>query len=445
MFRSVLFVTLWSVTALAADGGAAPAAPADPLLEPVPAAEQQLSSWEEALKLFHERSTDLRIAAAEVVRAAGRRRQALGVLLPQASGQALASFSLLPTPAGEQGTTAALFGAAPYQTVGLVASLAVIEPRGWNALALAYDAEDATRLAVGDAKRLLMLNLAQALLSAVTAERLAELNRVGLRDALSRLALAERSSRAGASTDLDLGRTRQDAELQRAQVVSADETLRQSREALGLALGVDVPVSVRPDFKLDGLADQVLGPCRVIAGLDQRSDVLAAKARVEVAHRGVLDVKSQFLPSVAVRSQAQAFVIPGTGVFPIWNLQAVLTVPIWDGGSRYGALKDAHAQEAQAEARREAAERAGRIDVERARRGVQVALKSRELAQKALTESERIDALTRKAFDAGIGTSLELVTAASQLRQQQLALALKDYDVLRARVVALFALADCSS
>ena len=115
----------------------------------------------------------------------------------------------------------------------------------------------------------------------------------------------------------------------------------------------------------------------------------------------------------------------------------------WDGGGRYGALRDANAAAEQAEARRQATERAGHVDVARTRRQVEVADQSRALAQKALEQAEKVDALTRKAFDAGLGTSLELVTAASALRQQQLNLALREYDVLRARVVALFALADC--
>ena len=442
--RSLLFLCLAFALPVAAQDGGSRAPVSDPLLEPVPAAPRELGSWEEAVQLFSQRSTDLRIAAAEVVRARGLRRQAIGALLPQASGNALASFSLISPPEGIDPAQAALYGVGAYQTVGLVASLAVIDVRAWNQVAQAMDGVKATRLSLEDSRRLLLLNLAQLLLNTVAAENLADLNRVGLRDSLERLALTEKATRAGASTEIDLGRTRQDAEVARAQVVSGDEQVRQAREALGFALAVDQPVSVRSDFQLNGLADRVLGQCRAIAGLDERPDVKAAKAREEIAHRGVLDVKAQFLPTIGIRTNAQAFVFAG-GAIPIWNFQAVLTVPIWDGGSRYGALSAAHALEAEAAARSEAVERTGRIDIERTRRGIEVATRSRDIAQKALTQAERIDALTRRAYDAGLGTSLELVTAASQLRQSQLTLALREYDVLRARVVALFALAECAS
>ncbi|MBL9039440.1 MAG: TolC family protein [Archangium sp.] len=436
-------VALAPLSARADDAGVPTAPLADPLLEPPAPAGHQLASWEEALQTWRSHSTDLRVASAEVLRAQGRRRTALGALLPSLTANGLASFSLLPAPAGNDATTSALFGAAPYQTGSLIAQLAVIDARSWNALALAADAERATELSLADARRVLILNLAQSLLAVVTSERIAELNRVGLKDALDRLHLAERSNRAGANTEIDLGRLRQDAELARSQVVTGDESLHQAREALSLAVGLDGPVGVKPEFQLNGLADQLNGTCHLLDALEKRPDQLAAQARVDIADRGVLDVKAQFLPSLALRSTAQVFTFPGAGVFPIWNLQAVLTVPLWDGGARYGALKDAHAQKSQAEARVAGTQRQGRVEVERAKRGIDVAEKSRAIAAAAHEQSAKTDTLTRRAFDAGLGTSLELVTAASSLRQQQLNLALREYDVIRARVVALFALADC--
>ncbi len=83
----------------------------DPLLEPVAAADRQVRTWDEALTLWRQNSSDLRIAAADVLRAQARHRIALGALLPSIGGNALASFSLLPAPAGGDATTSALFAA----------------------------------------------------------------------------------------------------------------------------------------------------------------------------------------------------------------------------------------------------------------------------------------------------------------------------------------------
>jgi outer membrane protein TolC len=432
---------------LALTAQSAPAAPDDALLAPLAPAGRSLSSWDEAVALFAAGSTDLRVAAAEVVRAQGQQRIALAALLPTLGGAAVASFGLLPAPAGVDPVTAAFQGAAPYQTLSLAATLSLIDLRTWNALAQAGDAARASRLSLDDARRLLLLNLAQALLTAVTSERVAELARAGLRDALARLQLAERSARAGAVSELDLDRVRQDVEVARGPVLTADEAVRQAREALGLALGVGEAVGLAPGFELDGLAGRVAGRCRALADLDARADLGAARARVEVAQRGSLDVGAQYLPSLGVRSTAQLFIVPGAGattLLPLWNLQAVLTVPLWDGGARYGAARLADAALEQARAREAAVARAARFDLDRARRGVEVAEASRAVAARALEYASRTDQQVRQAYQAGLGTSLELVTAAAALRQQQLTVALRDYDVLRARVAALLALAECA-
>jgi outer membrane protein TolC len=405
-------------------------------------APRQLASWEEAVELWSKGSTDARIAAEEVVRASGRRRVALAPMLPIISGSGLASFSLLPAPMGEA-TTAALFGAANYQTVGLVAQLAIIDLRAWNGLATAFDAEKVTKLSVSEARRLLLVNLAQSLMAAVAAERVLELAKSSVDDANARLSLSERAYAAGAGTALDVARLKQDAALAKGQVVTAQEAVRQTRENLGIALGLDEPVTVAPGFQLNGMVGQVPPMCRAVAGIEERPDVQAALKQIDVAHRGVLDVQAQYFPSVALRMGAQAYFLPGA-TFPIWNLQAVLTVPIWDGGARYGAYRDARAQQKQAETRHEAKLREAKVDLERARRGIEVAQDSRAQIAEALAQAEQTESLTRKAWDNGAGNSLELVTAASAVRNQRLALALKDYDVLRARVVALFALSECS-
>ena len=59
-----------------------PAAAADPLLRPLPAAAQRVGSFDQALKRLRENSDDLRIAVAQAGAATARSRQALAPLLP---------------------------------------------------------------------------------------------------------------------------------------------------------------------------------------------------------------------------------------------------------------------------------------------------------------------------------------------------------------------------
>src|SRR5580692_1490565 len=54
----------------------------DPMLSPMPPAARNVSTWEETLELIRARSTDLRTAYDEVVRAEGMTRSALAATLP---------------------------------------------------------------------------------------------------------------------------------------------------------------------------------------------------------------------------------------------------------------------------------------------------------------------------------------------------------------------------
>jgi hypothetical protein len=58
----------------------------DSMLTPVPSAPHIVTSWQDALKMINSHDAQLKIAQAEVERAIGERRQALGPALPQFIG-----------------------------------------------------------------------------------------------------------------------------------------------------------------------------------------------------------------------------------------------------------------------------------------------------------------------------------------------------------------------
>jgi outer membrane protein TolC len=167
------------------------------------------------------------------------------------------------------------------------------------------------------------------------------------------------------------------------------------------------------------------------------------RTEVDIAARGVKDVWYQFSPVVTFQSTLvrsnDALAIPAT----TWNIEGVLTIPIWDGGARYGELRQARAQKDEAEQNVIGQRRAVIIQIEQARRAVEVAEESRKVAVDAETHARQVDHMTQVGFLTGQGTSLDLVVSAGALRQAQINRALRDFDLVRARIDALLALADC--
>lgn len=425
----------------------------DPMLQPVPPAAVQIGSWDDALKHVRARSTDLRIAAEEVARAEAQSRVALAGALPSLNGQASFTHNLITNE-----TVQVVRGAGPsgigtqsvktpypdYLTASLTAVQPVLALRSWYAIGTADRNEDLARLSLEDTKRIIALDVANAIVGVVTAERISELNRVGLQNALTRLELTTRKTALGSGTGLDVIRGRQDVETARATLVTGDEALRQAREALGLALGLPEQVGVPPNVDLNGLEASARASCKASSSIDERPDVAALHGRVELSHRMVNDVKYQFAPTIDVRSSVNTSTIDsGAAPSTTWNVQAVLTVPIWEGGVRYGNLRDTKAQELIAVQQLEAGRRQATVQVEQARRAVGVAEERRRVATQARDLAAENDRLTRAAYLEGRGTSLELVTAAQVLREAEIQLALREFDLVKARVLAVIALASC--
>lgn len=435
-------------------GSPIPVAPTidDPMLAPPPRARIEIANWEEALKHVRARSTDLRIALQEIERAEGQSRVALAGVLPTINGTAQYTHNIITNPTVQ-------FGRAPdgspitipvrtpfpdFITAQAQIIQPVFAPRAWYQMGTADRAIDVSKISVDEAKRTIALAVANAMVGVVTAERVAELNRLGLKNALTRLELTTRRAALGGGTGLDVVRARQDVELARANLVVGDEDLRQKRETLGIALGLPEQVGVPPTVDLNGLEADARRACKPAANVDDRPDVAALRGRAELAGRAHNDVKYQFSPTVDVRS-AVATTTVNTGAAPntTWNVQAVLTVPLWEGGARYGALHTTTAEQIQAEERLEAARRTATIQVVQARRAVTVADERRRVAASTRDLAAENDRLTRAAYVEGRGTSLELVATAQALRDAEIQLAQRDLDLVRARVLAVLALATC--
>ena len=421
----------------------------DPMLAPVPPPKRLIASWEEASRLLRARSTDLRSAHDSVLRAEADSRTALAAVLPALNASGTATHTILPKASGSSyvdasGTTQIVPGSSNSYAGSVRASLTLINVQAWHAIGTAHVNEDASRLSYQDLERTTAASLATAIAQKVTAERVSELGRVGLKNALERLALTEAKERTGTATGLDIVRARQDVANARSSLVTSDETLRRSRDTLGLAVGYPEPVGVLPTTDLSSIGQSVLKACRALPDLEQRPDVLAAGKAVEIAERRRAEVDQGFLPTLALGSTLGATTSDFVSVHETWNVQAVLSVPIWDGGARYGARRNAAAVSDQNAASLEALRRSSSVDLVQARRSVDVAEESRRVAEEARNLALEVDRLTRAAYQTGKGTSLDLVTSAAALRQAEVTLALQELALVQARINTLLTLANCS-
>ncbi len=420
----------------------------DAMLAPVPPPKRVLSSWQEAVAYLRARSTDLRLAVDQVLQAESQTRIALSQYLPTIVGTGTYTHNLLTNAlvTGLQGVTPITQRVPLPDTVNgnIQLQQTLINVQQFDQISVDELGENAAKLSVEDEKRTLALSLANQIVAVVTAERSAEINRVGLKVALEQLEITRRKQALGAANGLDVVRADQNAANARASLVTGDESLREAREALGLAIGVPEETGVAPDVNVNGLAESTLSSCHVVQRLEERADIAALRTKLEVAKRNLRNVYYQFLPQLNAQSTIYVSGNPIVGYpNPTWNIQGILSVPIWDGGNRYGLLISARASEDTAAQQLEAARRQAVIQVEQAQRQLLVAETSDRVAREQRDLAAQNDQMTQTAYMAGQGTSLELVTASEAHRQAELNLALQDFGVVKARVLAVLALATC--
>lgn len=419
---------------------------ADGMLGDTAAPQQTLRTWRDAVSMMSTRDVEYAIAVKEIERAEGLRRQALAAALPTLTATGSVRYEIFNRSSEAVSPGLSAFIPDPWTaTAQLTARHPLIAPRAWWAVGTADSRVDLAKVSIEDRRRTLLAAAAESVVGVVTAQRVAEINRIGLRAALERLKLTERRLELGSGTKLDVVRFQQDVAQARATLVSGDEQLRRAQESLGLAFGQQEAWGVPSDFRIDGLEQDARALCTPTE-LGERADLRAARARIEIAERGVTDSTLQYVPTVDVSSTlSYSTQIQGaSNEHYSWNVQALLTVPLFDGGARYGARRVAVAETEQARLQAEGVNRGATIEVGQARRAVEVAQTSLEVARSARDLAAEVERLSQRSFEAGAGTSFDLVDASRRLREAELQLAVREFELVRARIAALLAASSCS-
>jgi outer membrane protein TolC len=422
----------------------------DPMLVELPRPPNVLQTWQQALRMIRSGASNLRIANAQAELSSGQSRQALSRMLPQLTGTGNLTHHLLYGEGYRLVNFPPTLGKIPYPGTTWQAALGlrvpVIAAQSWYDYRTARDSLDAARLSAKEAQRIALGATADAIVTVVTSERLGEVSRVSLRFALSTLDLTRRRHQLGAANVVDVLRAEQEVSLARAQVISADENAQRSREALGASLGADQPWGVTPAIQLDSLARDARNSCRPEPNADSRPDVRAARANANVAERNVSSSDLSYVPTVDLVSNLTYFsneLSAANREHVTWTIGGLLTWPLYDGGLRYGQRRTAQGQYQVAREQLTQAKRQARFQIAQSLRGVRVAEANLTVSRRSRDIASENARLSRIAFLNGNGTSFDLVDTSRRLREADLDLAIKEFEVIRARVTALLAISTC--
>jgi outer membrane protein TolC len=375
----------------------------------------------QALEESREKSPDLAVALERVTQARDNVQRGWSALKPTLTGNASYTYNSVgaalfaPPPVFvKQGTKGA-------EAASLNFAWSFFNLRAFPALASAYQQVDVARLTETQQRRELLLSVASTYYSGLA---LRELASVALRQAK-----ATRAHALEAQARYEAGLVQLTAALRaRIDYLRANEETRRARFNYAAAKSQLAALLDRRDtaFELATPAsapEELRGAFQdlIAKALAERPEMAAARANEEIAARLKTDAWEQFLPTLALTANAR-YNDPSTnfvGNKGTWAVALALTLPLYDGGFRYVAMKDADSQLRQAKAQTRG--QAARIEDElrRAQLDLESARALRDEADQALAVSRENERLILAQFAAGTASQVEVSDAESSLFQSE--------------------------
>jgi outer membrane protein TolC len=391
-------------------------------------------TFAEAIQRAQDRNPTVAVAAAGILRAEGLVRQARAATLLQVNGDVV-------TTTLNRGVEFQDTVVTPRNQVNLslTADQPIVAAAAWARRAQAADAKTVAELSVVDTKRQVALSAADAFLTIIAARRVVEGN-VSARDvAKAHFDLATELERNGRGSRLNALRAQQQYSIDEGLVEVARLAVYRAQEALGVLLAEDGPVDAadEPTFDLPANADTA-APA---GALMLRSDLKLFAAREQLATRIVRDSSKDWWPSLDAIFQPST-VYPSQFFLPqnSWRLLLQAYVPIFDSGQRAATRTLREADLAEAKATFTGARTQASAEVRAAREAVASSERSLASAKAAASQAQQVVDITNISFRAGAATNIEVIDAERTARDNDLAVAIAEDRLRRARLDLLNAL-----
>jgi outer membrane protein TolC len=402
-----------------------PAAPAS-ATSAAPRGQPERVTLAEAVRRASVQATPTVVAAEELRRAAALLGEVRSAALPLLSGQG--SYTHLD---GDRRSASGVVAARDQESAAAVLQLPLVAPSRWSSWAHASEQVGVARASEADVRRQTVLSAARAYLAILAQKRVVDVSRSARDIAKVRFDFAHARRSGGIGNAVDELRSEQQLATSEVQLGNGELGLTRAQEALGVLTGSQGPLDAveEPAFELVG------APGTAAAAEARRLDARAAQARLDAAAHVARDSWADWLPTVVATGQVfyqnpPTLLTPQTG----WQVQFVLSLPIYEGGLRRAQRQERDALAREASASLDGTRRQVRSDV---RLGLEEVARREAALASARLAAERGRAvlqLTVESYRAGATNDLDVSTAQQQSRDADLSAVVAEDAVRQARL-----------
>lgn len=388
-------------------------------------------SFDEAVKRSMTRNGQARIADQEVRRAQALVEQVRAAWLPIFTANA--TYTRLDHDRVLAGKTIVGIDSV---NANLTLNVPLIAPSAWADTSRAKDNKAAAVLSAADVRRQLALSTGRAYLTVIAQRRILQTSLQARDTAKAHEEFSKSRFEGGVGNRLDAVRAGQERATAETRVFNQTIALTRAQEALGVLAAdngpldaTDVSLGEAPTLKAAiGEAERI------------RADVVAARQRLDANERSQDSSYTDYLPILNAVAQPfyqnpSTLTLPTTG----WQAQLLLSIPIFDGGLRYGYKHERDALLAQSKARLEGQLRMARSEVRVAFEAVQRADDALSRAREASSLAEEALQLSQLAYRAGATSNIEVVDAERRARDAETEAAIAEDASRQARLDLLAA------
>jgi outer membrane protein TolC len=371
----------------------------------------------------------------EVATAEARRAEAIVEEVRAASLPTLFGYGTYTRLDGDRLFNGRIIAPADAVSANLTLTVPIFAPKPWVSWSHAKDNVEIAKLSAVDIRRQVAIVVGRGYLSVVAQKRVIEAAEHARDTAKAQFDYAHQRLVGGVGNRIDEVRAAQELATDEASVQQAYAGLARLREALGVLVGLGGPIDTE---------EPSLGaPSNVAVAMqeaEKRSDVLTANQRVKAAEHVVRDDWTEYSPYITGIAEP-FYQNPASLTQPLtgWLAQLVLTVPIYDGGYRYGLNKEREELATETRINLEAALRQARAEVrtgfETVRRADDALKAARDASQLATQALE----LAQLAYRAGATTNLEVIDAERRARDAETQVAVAEDGARQARLDLLAA------
>jgi outer membrane protein TolC len=362
------------------------------------------------------RNPNVTVAVAEIERADALVKEARAGWFPVLSGNA--SYTRLDhdrvAPSGLPGVPGVVELSRSELAANLTLTIPLVSAPAWVNTRHAKDNRRVAEVSATDVRRQIAQSTARAYLTVVAQHRLIAASETARSNARDHYDYAHTRLQGGVGRSIDEVRAKQDLASVDVQVQSSYVALARAQEALGVLLAAAGPVDSVDEVDLGAMPSL---QSALAEASSWRPDLKVLEARVFAANRLSDDTWVFYAPYLAAVGEPffqdpPTILAPRTG----WQAELVLSLPIYDGGTRTGVAREREALLREERAGLDAGLRQAQSDV-------RVSFESMLRADQALAAARDAAQLAHRAYDlatlayrAGASTNIEVLDAARQAR-----------------------------